>query len=109
MNLNLTSKYLPFTILVFSIIVGFSTPSLAQDSTYKSSKPVFIQASLLYDFPQSYGVTAGIDWPLKATLKNHISKNGNMVIKSKDLFLGLLTGVYRYPLNYTGVLLVPTI
>jgi hypothetical protein len=109
MHLKPTSKRLPFTILVFSIIVGFSVPAFSQDSTYKSSRPVFIQTSLFYDFPQSYGITAGMNWPLKATIKSHISKNGDMVIKSKDLFFSLLTGVYRYPLNYTGVLLVPAI
>jgi hypothetical protein len=109
MILNSNLKRLCVATTIISLIVCFSMHLYAADSTYKSLKPVFVHASLLYDFPQSYGITAGIDWPLKATIKRHISKKGPVVIKSKDLFFGILTGAYRYPLNYTGVLLVPTI
>jgi hypothetical protein len=108
MHLKFTSTQFRFTIVFISLILCFGKSLSAQDSTYKTFKPVFAEVSVLYDFPKSYGLSAGISWPISSKIKSYLSVNGNTLTKSKDLFFGLQTGVYRYPLNYTGVLLVPT-
>jgi len=105
-NTNSIHLLITLTILVF---LCSCTTAFTQDSTYKTLKPVFVQASLLYDFPQSYGVTAGIDFPLKSVIKNRVAKNGSESTIQKARFWGVLAGFYRYPYNYTGVLLMPTI
>jgi hypothetical protein len=92
-------------LVIFTLVVN---ACFAQDTASRISRPVFAHASLLYDFPQSYGLTAGIDWPYKSIIKTHVTLNGNSTIKQKDRFFGLQAGFYRYPYNYTGVLLVPT-
>src|SRR5215218_3348912 len=58
----------------------------AQDTSSLTQKiHLSISISALYDFPQSFGALAGIDFPLKhiTTLKE--KKNGDVVEKNKEL------------------------
>jgi hypothetical protein len=90
------------------IILGHEI-AVAQDSSKTASHPVFAEAMLLYDFPQSYGVTAGINLPLQSLVKSKIFKDGKKFTKYRDLIFGVNGGFYRYQYNYTGVFLTPFI
>lgn len=83
--------------------------AFTQDSSYSTSRPVFAEASVLYDFPQSYGLSAGVNYPLKSVLKNRISKKGKLHTKQTEKFAGVNAAAYRYPFNYTGIFLMPFI
>ncbi|MEO6916452.1 MAG: hypothetical protein ABI151_13160 [Chitinophagaceae bacterium] len=87
-------------VLIFLLV---STHIKAQDPV--RLRPVFAQASLLYDFPQSFGVITGISWPFRTIVKSRIP--GKSFIRRKDRFLAVEAGFYRYPFNYTGLLLMP--
>jgi hypothetical protein len=88
--------------------ISFKT-TLGQDSTYKTFNPVFVGASFLYDFPKSYGITAAVNYPFASIVKDRISRDGRATTSQKNRFWGMEAGVYRYPYNYTGILLVPFI
>lgn len=108
MSKKTTLEKLSITILLIVSLLKFES-AFTQDSTYKTLKPVLLQASLLYDFPQSYGVTVAVSYPLKSIVKTRVSKSGTMLTRQKDGFWGLEAGGYRYPYNYTGILLMPFI
>ncbi len=108
MNKKIKATYLLLSTLVI-ISLFLSKTVYSQDSTYNILKPVFVQTSLLYDFPISYGITTGISYPLKSIVNKRILKNGKLHTKQKDMFWGGNLGVYRYPYNYTGVLVAPFI
>lgn len=108
MNKKISAPYLFFTILLILSLTSFKI-AVSQDSMYQSARPVFVQASFLYNFPQSYGLTAGVYYPFRSVVKKHISKDGRMVTRQKDRFWGLEAAGYRYPYNYTGILLMPTV
>ncbi len=72
-------------------------------------RPVFAQASLLYDFPQSYGLTAGINRPFASVIKNKVHLNGRITSKQKEFFFAANVGFYRYPFNSTGLFLFPSV
>lgn len=95
-------------LLIFLILTLYCKTGLTQDSA-KAIKPVFAEASLLYDFPESFGMTLGIQLPLRSIIKNTLSKSGKPFTKQKDIVAGLNAGFYRYPYNYTGVILLPSI
>jgi len=79
---------------------------MAQDSTLKKLKaPFFISGSFLYDFPQSFGTTAGIDFPLKHTTLIKEKNNGYVIEKNWELIFTANAGFYRYEFNHTGLLL----
>jgi hypothetical protein len=96
-------------ISILVIVTLVANACFAQDTASRLSRPVFAQTSLFYDSPQSYGLSAGIDWPYKSIIKTYVSANGSSTIRQKERFFGLQTSFYRYPYNSTGVLLVPTI
>jgi hypothetical protein len=91
------------------ILLACHEAAFTQDSTSVTTKPVFAQISLLYDFPQSFGLSSGLYIPIKTINKKRISKGGKDLIKQKDVVAGFNLGFYRYPYNYTGVLLSPFI
>ena len=101
------AEWYPFPLLI--IIIICTKPAVSQDSTNGSSRPVITSLSLMYNFPQSYGVSASVDYPFKSIVKKSILKNGDIFTKQKDRYWELQAAVYRYPYNYTGVLLVPAI
>ncbi|HEV7620268.1 MAG TPA: hypothetical protein VGO09_00970 [Flavisolibacter sp.] len=86
----------------------FNFSSCAQDSL-SMGKPIFLYASLLYDFPTSYGIKTSAGMPIKSFIKKRKLENGNIQYKEKDLFISVTLGGYRYPLNYTGIFLMPGI
>ena len=104
-NVELKLFILPIQI----IFTCWITNVAAQDSIYYAERPIFVHASLLYDFPKSYGLTAGIHVPYRSIEKERLSKDGKRLIKLKDRYWGVDAGFYRYPFNYTGMLLVPFI
>ncbi len=95
-----------FLSALLMFILSFKT-AFGQDSIYKMSKPVFVDAMLLYDVPQSYGISADVSYPFSSIIKNRISKRGRLFTRQKDRFWGVAATAYRYPYNYTGVLLMP--
>lgn len=108
MSKKINATTLISTLLLFFSFIGVET-AFSQDSVFNSSKPVLLHGSLLYDFPQSFGITAGLTYPFRSIIKNRIFKNGSVFTKQKDKFWGIETAFYRYPYNYTGILLIPTI
>ena len=90
------------------IILGYEFTT-AQDTSKTANQPVFAEAMLLYDFPQSFGLTAGINLPLQSLAKNKIFKDGKRSTTHRDMIYGVNAGFYRYPFNYTGVFLTPFI
>jgi|SRR5689334_18149436 len=98
------------TRLCFFLIILFGhNVVVAQDSSNTASHPVFAEALLFYDFPQSYGITAGVNLPLQSLVKNKIFKDGKKSTISREMLLGVNAGFYRYQYNYTGVFLTPSI
>jgi hypothetical protein len=81
---------------------------LAQDSVVQMQKPVYIEASLLYDFPQSYGLTVAMNRPFRSVIKNKVY-HGKITSTQRDYFLEGGIGFYRYPFNHTGIFLFPLI
>jgi len=96
-------------VLIFSTFILFFKNGSAQDSSERETKLIFTEVSLLYDFPESYGVVAGINLPMRSLIKNKIYKEGKVVPKQRDVIYGVNAGFYRYPYNYTGVFLTPFI
>ena len=94
--------FLVFIVAVINIATG-------QDSLRYQQKPVFVQASLLYDFPEATGFTAGVSRTFASVIKTSTLKNGHVKSRQKDYFLSATGGFYRYPLNYTGVILIPSV
>ena len=97
-----------FSTFLIGSLVSSKTMS-GQDSILTTARPVFVHASLLYDFPKSYGITAGVNYPFRSIEKKRVSKDGRQSIRQKDKFWLMEAAVYRYPYNYTGILLVPAI
>jgi hypothetical protein len=96
-------------IWILSIFILCSKTGFTQDSSVETTQPVFAQVSLLYDFPESYGITSGIQLPLRFIIKNITLKSGRTVTKQRDIVGGVNAGFYRYSYNYTGVILLPFI
>ncbi|HEY6956459.1 MAG TPA: hypothetical protein VI385_14515 [Flavisolibacter sp.] len=105
MRRNQTKRNGIFTLL---LLLTCHEAAFTQDST-SGTKPVFAQISFLYDFPQSFGLSSGINLPLKSVDKKCVSKGGKALEKQKEIIAGFNLGFYRYPYNYTGVLLSPFI
>ena len=94
-------SFLKAIVLVFACCFG--TGRILAQAADSTSLPVYTSACFLYDFPQSFGATAGITLPLNYR-HIFINKKG----KEKQKFRVLLTrseaGFYRYRFNHTGVL-----
>lgn len=63
--------------------------------------PVYASSSFLYDFPQSFGATAGITLPLNSR-HIYINKKRREKQKFRQLVTRSETGFYRYPFNNTA-------
>lgn len=99
-------RTIPVTgILIILILFLCATSAFPQDSSAKISRPVYAVASLLYDFPESYGMTLGIQFPFQSINKELISRSAAGFTKRKDMITGFTTGFYRYPYNNTGIIL----
>ena len=96
-------------VCILFALLSFHPRAFSQDSTGGIPKPVFAQLSLLYDFPQSFGLSGGLNLPIKSIDKTYSSKRGKGSAKQIDLIAGFNAGFYRYPYNYTGVFLAPFI
>lgn len=91
-------KYLrPLCILV--ILLNGAKYLQAQERT-RVSLPVYPSVSFFYDFPQSFGATAGIEIPLKS---NHIINSRKEREKSRYLITTTNIGFYSYQLNHKGI------
>ena len=75
-------------VFLLTVVCPYLLP--AQDTVVKVSKPVFGHTSFYYDFPKSFGASAGIDFPLRSKLKISIDKNGKEKIRHRDLILMLI-------------------
>jgi hypothetical protein len=85
-----------FTLLLVSLI---STCSYCQDSSYVKC-PIGIQALVQYDFPQSYGIAAGVVYEL-TPLQRKINYSNSF-----DYHLWICTieaGWLHYPLNSSAI------
>ena len=76
----------------------------AQDSLPKVEMPLFIHGALFYDFPQSFGASAGIDFPVQIKTIFKI-KNGDTSVRNAAFVTGAGLGFYRYEFNHTGLML----
>ena len=100
-------KYRIYFIAV--ILVCFcNTVTKAQDSSHVI-KPLFLHNSFYYDFPKSFGASAGVDFVLHSKIKNKTSKNGLQKANYRDLIVNADIGFYRYRFNNTGVFFIPSI
>ena len=88
---------------LFSLLLLFEVGLRAQDSLYKVRMPVFVRSSFYYDFPQSFGASAGVDFPARAKEIVTMDKNGETSLKYRDLIVAGDIGFYRYPYNNSGL------
>ena len=102
-----TNRYFQkaFTCLL-ATNVFFVVVATAQDSITK--RPAYLYAAFLADFPESYGLSAGVAAPFASVLKKNVG-NGSITSKQKDYFVSLSSGFYRYPYNYTGLYFYPAL
>lgn len=79
--------------------------AIGQDSSLqKRPTQIYISTAALYDFPQSFGATAGIGFPFKH-ITTYKEKNGVAFTHNKERIVEGDLGFYRYPFNHTGLLL----
>jgi hypothetical protein len=67
-----------------------------------------LHASFYYDFPKSFGASAGIDFPFSSHVKTSNRKDGSKKIKYRDWIINADIGFYRYRFNNTGVFFIPS-
>ncbi|CAN5551913.1 hypothetical protein BH10BAC3_BH10BAC3_40530 [soil metagenome] len=97
-------KKIRLAIIIFC--TALFNHAIAQDSILaKKTQHVFLSAAVFYDFPQSVGAIAGIDFPLKHITTLKTKKTGNTIEKNKVIIIGANVGFYRYKFNNTGLLL----
>ncbi len=70
---------------------------------------MYLNGSFFYDFPQSFGAAAGIDFPLKSKVIFTKNKAGEEKTKYRDLIIASDIGFYRYPFNNSGTYLFQSI
>ncbi len=93
----------------FTCVFLFTLHTAAQDSLYRRQPmPIFISGSLFYDFPQSFGASAGAEFPLNS---RHISiiKKGKQKEKYRDIITTSNIGFYRYAFNNRGLFLLQSV
>jgi hypothetical protein len=103
---NFENRLRFFCWLIFSL---GAIAKLAGQKESKIEKPVFTSISFYYDFPQSMGASAGIDFPIKEKVKYCISGGKLKNIKFRNLLLSADIGFYRYPYNNTGIYFMPAV
>jgi hypothetical protein len=88
------------------VCIFFLNDGIAQDSsTSKEKYPGYITGAAFYDFPQSFGATAGVDLTLKHITTYRQNAKGKISEKNKQLFVTATAGFYRYPSNHTGIMM----
>jgi hypothetical protein len=92
-------------ILLLVIVFGRFDNLAAQDSSSTYEAPVFIHPALLYDIPQSFGITCGADYSFRTKIK--ITKRGNETVKTSviNYLFSADMDFYRYRFNHTGFIL----
>jgi hypothetical protein len=95
--------------ITIMVLLCWATYAIAQDSAQKIQKSLFVHASGFYDFPQSFGFTAGVDFVVHSTQKNITRRNGKTLQRTKDRIVNADIGLYRYSFNHTGLMFMPTI
>ncbi len=76
----------------------------AQDSSHLLSMPIFTSGSPFYDFPQSIGATASIEFPVSSR-HIFINKKKRQKQRFREGVTSSEVGFYRYPFNNTGLFL----
>ncbi|MBI2730877.1 MAG: hypothetical protein HYX40_09030 [Sphingobacteriales bacterium] len=103
---NICSKrffsIIPLLVLSISNLKG-------QDSLRVVQKPVFVHTDFFYDFPQSFGASAGVDFVIGTKLKITKTKNASEKVSHRDLIVSADIGFYRYPFNHSGLYFSPAI
>ncbi len=91
-----------FLFNLFFMALLFSFRLSAQDSSYNLEMPIHISSSFFYDFPQSFGASGGVNFPIKSKIIIAQRKRGQE--KSyHDKILATDLGLYRYPFNNSGL------
>jgi hypothetical protein len=93
-----------FITCVFLLVLNTE----GQDSLYRIVSPVYIHCCLFYDFPQSFGVTAGVELPVSSRLFVS-AKRGSQKEKYRTLVTTSDAGFYRYSFNNTGLFLLQSV
>jgi hypothetical protein len=65
--------------------------------------PVFVRSSLFYDFPQSFGASAGVDFPVRSKMIITKDEKGQTSFKYRDLIVAGDIGFYRNLFNNSGL------
>src|ERR1700690_1906176 len=102
---NRQSKFL---LCLLALLFHFKVVE-AQDSLNKVKMPVYIRSTFFYDFPQSFGASAGVDFPIRSKIITTISKSGKQELRYRDLIVCSDIGFYRYPFNNTGLYIIQSI
>jgi hypothetical protein len=97
------NKHPKSVLCLFALIWLFKADLKAQDGLHSITMPVYVRSSFFYDFPQSFGVSAGVDFPIKSKVITTTRKIGKEVIKYRDLIIAGDIGFYRYPFNNSGL------
>jgi len=88
---------------LLALISVFSTPLKAQDSSRSVKMPLYLHSSFFYDFPQSFGISTGAEFPIKSKAITTQFKNGKKELRYRDLIAASDIGFYRYAFNNTGI------
>ncbi|HUZ58605.1 MAG TPA: hypothetical protein VMU83_07475, partial [Hanamia sp.] len=81
----------------------FRVDGKAQDSLKKVIMPIYLNGSFFYDFPQSFGAAAGVDFPLRSKVIFTKNKARKEKVKYRNLIIASDIGFYRYPFNNSGI------
>ena len=93
----------------FTFMCLFRINGIAQDSLKRVIMPVYLHGSFFYDFPQNFGATAGVDFPIRSKVIFTKNKDGEENVKYRDLIIASDVGFYRYAFNNTGIYLFQSI
>ena len=102
-------RYSKTFYFLFTFLLLFKIDSNAQDSLNKVNMPVYLHGSFFYDFPQSFGAAAGVDFPIRSKVIFTKNKTGEEKAKYRDLIIASDIGFYRYPFNNSGIYLFQSI
>lgn len=108
-NEKLTHQRPKIFIALFTFMWLFSSDGNAQDSMDRVSMPLYLQGSFFYDFPQSFGAAAGVDFPIRSKVIFTKNKAGEEKAKYRNLIIASDIGFYRYPFNNSGIYLFQSI
>ncbi len=95
--------YRQVTCFILGLCVYLS-PVAAQDSSHHLSLPIFTSGALFYDFPQSFGAAAAIEFPFNSR-HIFINKKNRQKQRFREGVATSEVGFYRYPFNNTGLFL----